>query len=71
MTFKSFGIYFFQWLLGGLLIGLMTGSASAFFLVSLEWATDYRESHRWIIALLPMGGFLIGWTYHKIGQNSL
>jgi H+/Cl- antiporter ClcA len=71
LTFKSFGIYFFQWLLGGLLIGLLAGSASAFFLISLEWATDYRESHRWIIALLPLGGFLIGWTYHKIGQNSL
>ena len=29
------------------------GSASALLLVSLEWATQYREHHLWIIALLP------------------
>lgn len=53
------------------MIGLLSGSASAFFLIALDWATNFREAHLWIIALLPLGGFLIGWTYYKIGQNSV
>jgi Na+-transporting NADH:ubiquinone oxidoreductase subunit NqrD len=27
---------------------------------SLEWATNFRENHLWLIALLPVAGFLIG-----------
>lgn len=54
-----------------MLIGLLAGSASAFFLVALDWATKFREANGWIIALLPLGGFVIGWTYYKLGQNSV
>ncbi|NVJ86607.1 MAG: voltage-gated chloride channel family protein [Algoriphagus sp.] len=71
LAIKSFAIYFFQWLIGGLLIGLLAGSASAFFLIALDWANNFRESHLWIIAFLPIAGFLIGWSYYKIGQNSV
>lgn len=37
-------IFFFwvKWLLLAALIGLLVGSAFAFFLVALEWATNYR-----------------------------
>jgi H+/Cl- antiporter ClcA len=42
---------------------------SAALLASLEWATDWRESHLWIIALLPFGGFLSGWLYHHYGKS--
>jgi len=62
---------FFQWIGLGLLVGLMAGSASAFFLIALDWATNYRESHVWIIALLPLAGLLIGWTYYKYGEKSV
>ena len=51
------------------LIGVLAGSASALFLVSLDWATNFRESHRWIIALLPVAGFLIGCMYHYWGKD--
>ncbi|WP_245756374.1 voltage-gated chloride channel family protein [Algoriphagus ornithinivorans] len=63
--------YFLLWLVLGLLVGLLSGSASAFFLVALDWATNFREEHLLIIALLPLGGWIIGWTYYKIGQNSV
>lgn len=56
--------------LGGL-IGLLSGSATAVFLISLDWATSYRENHIWIIAFLPLAGFGIGWTYYKYGENSV
>ncbi len=51
------------------LIGLLAGSASAFFLVSLNWVGSFREENLWIIALLPLAGFVIGWTYHRFGES--
>lgn len=62
---------FLLWTVLGLLVGILSGSASAFFLIGLNWATDYRESHIWIIALLPLAGFLIGWSYYKYGEVSV
>lgn len=58
----------FRWALISILIGLLAGSASALFLVSLDRATNFRENHGWILFLLPLGGLLIGWVYHKIGK---
>jgi H+/Cl- antiporter ClcA len=62
-------IYGIKWLLLSLAIGLCVGSASAFFLNSLNWVTDFRESHLWIIAFLPLGGLIIGLTYHYYGES--
>ncbi|MFB9051852.1 voltage-gated chloride channel family protein [Formosa undariae] len=61
--------YLLKWLIICTCIGVVTGSISAFFLKSLEWATNYRESNLWIIALLPIGGFIIGLTYHLFGNS--
>jgi H+/Cl- antiporter ClcA len=36
----------------------------------LEWATDFRENHLWLIALLPIGGFLIGLLYFYFGKDA-
>lgn len=58
-----------KWLLLALLVGTLAGSASAFFLVSLQWVTDWREAHRWIIWFLPLGGFIVGGAYHYWGQE--
>lgn len=58
-----------KWLLMAIILGLLAGSASAIFLISLSWATDFRENNLWIITLLPLGGFLIGWAYHQFGES--
>jgi len=58
-----------KWILICLLIGFFSGSASAFFLVSLEWVTQYREYHNWIIWLLPVGGLAIGLLYKFYGSD--
>lgn len=70
-TLQQFSLlhYFFKWLLLSLLIGVLSGCASAFFLISLEWVTNWRENHLWIIALLPLGGLLIGLLYHYYGTS--
>lgn len=61
--------YVIKWLLLSVVIGLAIGSASAFFLVSLDWVTNWRESHIWIIAFLPLGGLAIGLMYHYWGNS--
>jgi len=45
------------------LIGIFSGSASAFFLISLEYVTQIRINNSWIIWLLPLGGLSIGYLY--------
>jgi H+/Cl- antiporter ClcA len=62
-------IYLLKWILICLTLGSIVGSISAFFLFSLDWATTWRESHLWIIALLPVGGFIIGLSYHLFGNS--
>jgi H+/Cl- antiporter ClcA len=61
--------YLVKWLLVALIIGVLAGSASAIFLIALDWATQYRENNLWIIALLPLGGLLIGLVYHYLGSD--
>src|SRR5690554_4110756 len=62
-------IYLIKWLFICIVLGAIVGSISAFFLISLEWATNWRETHLWIIALLPIGGFIIGLSYHLYGNS--
>ncbi len=61
--------YILKWTFLCLLIGLCVGSASAGFLQSLDWVTNYRENHLWLIALLPIGGFFIGLLYYYLGKD--
>lgn len=62
-------LYIFKWLLISIIVGALAGSASAGFLQSLEWATNFRENHLWLIALLPAAGFLIGLIYYYFGKD--
>ncbi|WP_027386424.1 voltage-gated chloride channel family protein [Chryseobacterium gregarium] len=61
--------YIIKWLSISLIIGTSAGSASAGFLLSLQWATDFREHHIWLIALLPVAGFLTGLLYYYSGKE--
>lgn len=62
--------YILRWTFISLLIGVCIGSASAGFLISLDWATNFRESHLWLIALLPVGGLLVGLMYYYFGKEA-
>ncbi|MCS6833041.1 MAG: chloride channel protein, partial [Flammeovirgaceae bacterium] len=71
LVVKRFPVWFYvlKWLLVSAVISIPIGSASAFFLVSLQWATDMREANEWIIFFLPLGGLAIGSLYHYWGKN--
>lgn len=69
MNLKNTIFLSLKWIFICVLIGIFSGSASAFFLVALEWVTQFREHNNWIIWLLPMGGLYIGWLYHRYGST--
>lgn len=58
-----------KWIFICVLTGIFSGSASAFFLVALDWVTQYREHNNWLIWLLPIGGLIIGLVYYYWGKS--
>ncbi|TDN40648.1 chloride channel protein [Hymenobacter sp. UV11] len=62
-------VFTLRWLLLAALVGALAGTASAGFLVSLEWVTNWRTAHPWALALLPAGGLVVGLAYHYFGDR--
>lgn len=62
-------LYLGKWIALATLVAVLAGSASAFFLFALEWATQTRIAHRWLLLLLPFAGFGVGWLYLRFGQR--
>lgn len=58
----------YRWALLLLIVGIAAGTLSAIFLTSLNWVTNYREAHQWLIYLLPVAGLAIGVIYHHLGK---
>jgi H+/Cl- antiporter ClcA len=62
--------YIGLWLVLAALVGILSGSTSAIFLILLDIATNLREGYPWLIALLPLAGLGIGYVYYQYGANS-
>ena len=58
-----------KWTVLACAVAVLAGSASALFLWALDWATATRQAHRWLIWLLPVAGFAVGWVYLRFGQK--
>ena len=52
------------------LIGILSGTAAAVFLIALEWATQTRNDNKYLIWALPLAGLAIGVIYHRFGNAS-
>lgn len=59
-----------RWVVLGSIVGVLAGLSSAAFLEALDWATEQRVEHRWLLALLPAGGLVVGLAYHYAGGRS-
>lgn len=60
--------YIGKWLVISFIVACLAGSASAFFLHALDWATHTREANPLLIWLLPIAGFAVGWCYLRMGR---
>jgi H+/Cl- antiporter ClcA len=58
-----------KWTLLLIVVAVLAGSASALFLLGLDWATSTREANRWLLWGLPFAGFAVGWIYLKLGRQ--
>jgi H+/Cl- antiporter ClcA len=58
-----------KWLLISTIIGILTGTSSAALLAALDWATEWREAHSWVLLLLPVGGLVSGLIYYYLGKS--
>lgn len=59
-----------KWLILGSVVGILAGTASAIFLISLAWATETRMENTWLVYLLPIAGFAVGWLYWRFGGDA-
>ncbi|QAY66363.1 voltage-gated chloride channel family protein [Paenibacillus protaetiae] len=60
----------FKWIFYGGIIGILSGSSSALFLASLDFATNKRMAYSWLLYLLPIGGAFMSYLYLKFGKNA-
>jgi H+/Cl- antiporter ClcA len=58
-----------RWIPIAALVGVLAGSASALLLASLNYATNVREHHVWLILLLTPAGWLVGMMYKHFGST--
>lgn len=62
-------LFTLKWLGLAALIGILAGSASALFLISLAKVTNIRQDNSWLFYCLPIAGFLVGLLYHHFGKE--
>lgn len=59
-----------KWLAILLPMAALVGSASAFFLWSLDALTRVRFAQPWLLYFLPLAGAAVGWIYHRYGRSA-
>jgi len=59
-----------KWLVVLIPMAGVIGSASAFFLWSLDALTRVRFANSWLLWLLPVAGTAVGWIYHHHGKSA-
>ena len=55
---------FIKWFLISVFIGLTVGTVGVGFHYSIDFVTELRHEHPWLIYLLPLGGLVIVLLYH-------
>ncbi len=59
-----------RWTLLGGAAGVLSGAASAVFLIALSAATNTRLANPWLLYLLPLAGFSVGWIYSRFAGTA-
>jgi len=61
--------FLLKWLIVAIVVGSLSGSASAIFLLLLDWAKETRDANKWLLFLLPLGGFIVALAYKYLGED--
>ncbi|WP_316818832.1 chloride channel protein [Pedobacter nyackensis] len=64
-----FFVSILKWISLILIIAIAAGTLSAVFLTALNLVTNFRDQHTWLLYLLPVAGFAIGFLYHHKGKG--
>jgi H+/Cl- antiporter ClcA len=60
---------FIKWFTIALVTGLVGGTVGSLFHMAVNYATDFREEHTFVIYFLPLAGVLITLIYHYCGSD--
>ncbi len=55
---------FIKWILVSAIVGIAGGVVGSVFHITIDYATEQRGEHPWLILLLPVGGLVIAGLYH-------
>ena len=61
---------FLRWSLLAIVVGAVCGLVGTAFHICVNYATQWRGQFPWLLYLLPVGGVIIVWLYHVLGQSS-
>jgi H+/Cl- antiporter ClcA len=62
-------IKFIRWVLLITIISLISGSSSALFWAALDWISNFRSEHYYLLFLLPLAGLIIVYFYSNWGDQ--
>ena len=60
-------LFMLKWLVISILTIGLIGTATAWFLLALDFVTIWRTDHIWVVNFLPLIGLGIGYAYHYFG----
>ena len=63
-------LFILKWLFITIMTAVLVGSATAWFLIALDFVTIWRSEHIWVVNFLPLMGLGIGFAYHYFGTDA-
>ena len=63
-------LFILKWLFITIMTAVLVGSATAWFLIALDFVTIWRTNHIWVVNFLPLIGLGIGFAYHYFGADA-
>ena len=63
-------LFILKWLFITIMTAGLVGSATAWFLIALDFVTIWRSEHIWVVNFLPLIGLGIGFAYHYFGADA-
>lgn len=67
---NTYLLFILKWLFITIMTAVLVGSATAWFLIALDFVTIWRTNQIWVVNFLPLIGLGIGFAYHYFGADA-